>query len=218
MNRILVRAGLIVAILVALTVAITCGLKLGVSNPTTWATFAAVLAVLAAVVSAWTGQRVLELQEDVLESNPTPVIDLRRRYQIAQFRITNQGGSPAFDVCITWEQGLTDAEGQDVVLGSSHSVPVIPTGESASVFIGTANRFMEAHKDATFRGTIKFKNASGRERSKPFVVTAEHERSALVHDDEMLKALHELQKVPDALASIAAKIDELTPRSDYEGK
>jgi hypothetical protein len=55
-----------------------------------WATIAAVLAVVAAVCSAWTSQRVLELQEDAQQPNPTPELDLRSRFSLTQFRITNE--------------------------------------------------------------------------------------------------------------------------------
>ncbi len=44
----------------------------------------AALAALAAVVSAGTGQRVVELQEDALAPNPVPAIDMRSRKDGAQ--------------------------------------------------------------------------------------------------------------------------------------
>lgn len=49
--------------------------QLGLKDQTTWATVAAVLAVVAAVTSAWTSQRVVELQEDALEPVVVPSID-----------------------------------------------------------------------------------------------------------------------------------------------
>jgi|SRR5262245_29117042 len=45
--------------------------RLGPTDSSAWATVAAALAVIAAVASAWTGQRVLELQEDArAQSSP----------------------------------------------------------------------------------------------------------------------------------------------------
>lgn len=51
------------AALLALSVGLVSLRQLGGLNPTAWATVAAVLAVIAAVVSAWTGQRLVELQD-----------------------------------------------------------------------------------------------------------------------------------------------------------
>ena len=66
--RVILGAGMMVAIGVA-AVAIQ---KQGPADPVTWATIAAALAVIAAVASAWTSQRVLELQEDSQRPNPIP--------------------------------------------------------------------------------------------------------------------------------------------------
>ena len=73
------RVGLGAAVVVATSVAAISLLHLGIGSPNTWATLAAVLAVLAAVTSAWTSQRVVELQEDALEPSPVPLLDLRSR-------------------------------------------------------------------------------------------------------------------------------------------
>lgn len=191
---------------VALAVAAVSLLKLGLAEPSAWATVAAALAVVAAVASAWTSQRVLELQEDSLAPNPVPVIDLRRRYELAQFRVTNHGGGSAHDVKITWQQQLRDAEGKDVLLGRDVAIPVIPAGESASVLLGSSHSFVKTHQATTFRGTIEYSNASGRPYRKLFVVTAEHERVALTHDEETPKTLRELQKLPDELKAVARAI------------
>jgi hypothetical protein len=180
--------------------------RLGPADPSAWATVAAALAVVAAVASAWTSQRVLELQEDAQKPNPVPMIDLRSRYQMAQFRVTNHGGSSAHQVRITWQQQLRDAEGKDVLLGRDVAIPVIPEGESASVSLGTSNAFIRAHADTTCRGRLSFENASGRRYSKRFVVSAEHERVALVHDEEMPKTQWELQKIPSELERVAREI------------
>ena len=207
--RILFRWLLLASMLLALAVAGVALRKLGLADPSAWATVAAALAVVAAIASAWTSQRVLELQEDALEPNPVPMIDMRRRYQLAQFRVTNHGGASAHNVKIIWQQQLQDAEGNDVLLGRDVAIPVIPEGESASVLMGSSHSFVRAHQDTTCRGTIEYTNASGRQYRKPFVVTAEHERVALTHDEETPKALWELQKLPDELKGVARAIANL---------
>ncbi len=207
--RILFRWLLATSILLALTVAGVSLWKVGLTDPAAWATVAAALAVVSAVASAWTSQRVLELQEDAQEPNPVPMIDLRRRYQLAQFRITNRGRQSAHDVLLEWEQQLQDAEGNDVVLARDTAISVIPEGESASVLLGASHKFVNACQDTTYRGTIRYQNASGRRYRKPFVVSAEHERIALTHDEEGPKTLHELQKLPDELKRVANAIGRL---------
>jgi hypothetical protein len=180
--------------------------RLGPADPSAWATVAAGLAVVAAVASGWTSQRVLELQEDAQAPNPVPIIDVRSRYQLAQFRITNHGGASAHNVRIVWHVQLRDANGTDVLLGRDVAIPVIPERESASVLLGSSNAFIGAHADTTCRGIVSYENASGRTFSKPFLVSAEHERAALVHNDEMPKTLWELQQIPDELKHVAAQI------------
>lgn len=192
--------------LLALAATVISIWQLGPGNPSAWATVAAALAVIAAVASAWTSQRVLELQEDAQEPNPVPMIDLRSRYQLAQFRITNRGGSSAHQVRITWEQQLRDAKGEDVLLGRDVAIPVIPEGENASVLLGSSHKFIDRHTDTTCRGIVSFENVTGRRYSKPFVVSAEHERVSLVHDEEMPKTLRELQRLPDELERVVREI------------
>ena len=167
------------------------------------------LAVLAAAASAWTSQRVVELQEDSLEPNPVLSIDMRSRYDVAQLRLTNRGGSAAYDIRVTWEQPLQDDAGRDVVLGLEGAIPALAAAESASVFLGTAHDFLAKVSNTTRHGRIAYTNASGRRRSKPFMVTAEHERQALMHDQEALRTHFELQRIPDALKKIAEEISRL---------
>jgi hypothetical protein len=197
------------SMLVVLAVAVASVQKLGAADPAAWATLAAVLAVVAAVASAWTSQRVLELQEDAQQPNPAVVLDLRSRYQLAQFRITNHGGAAAHNVRITWQRQLRDADGNDVLLGRDVPIPVIPQGESATVGMGVSNDFIRAHADTTCGGIISFANASGRRFARPFVVSAEHERIALVHSEETPKTQFELQKIPKELERVAREIAAL---------
>ncbi len=208
MSRVLVRVGLGVAVLIAVGVAAAAVFKLGVADATTWATLAAVLAVIAAVSSAWTSQRVVELQEDAIEPNPTPAFDLRSRYDLAQLRVTNRGGSPAYGVRVVWDDPLRDEDGQEVAVGLDNTIPVLGPGETASVGLGTAHGFMAKTADTTRRGVTVFQNASGRERSKRFVISAEHERRALLHDQETSRTLYDLQRVPDELKRIADAISK----------
>ena len=198
--------GLSGAVLVSVSVAVAALLKLGPGDPTAWATLAAVLAVLAAVSSAWTSQRVVELQEDAIAANPMPAFDLRSRYDVAQVRLTNRGGSPAYGITITWSEPLRDEDGREVVLGADNTIPVLGPGETAAVALGTAHGFMAKTPDTTRHGIVSFANPSGRRLSKPFVISAEHERRALLHAQETPRTEYELQRIPGELKRIAEAI------------
>jgi hypothetical protein len=170
------------------------------------AVVAAALAVEAALLSAWTSQRVVELQEDAQRPNVQPSFDVRSRYQIVQFRLTNQGQSPAFDVRLSWKRTLTNLDEEIVVFGTQGSLPVLRPGESASRALGSSQQFFQRFDDTTYSGTISFLDASGTHYSTPFVVSAEHEREALLHDSEGPKTAYELQQIPERLGAIAAEL------------
>ncbi len=191
-----------------------CGIALrkqGVIDPAAWATVAAALAVLAAVASAWTGQRVLEMQEDALEPSLLPAIDLRSRTNLAQFKVTNHGGSHAYDVLIAWDRPLPNLDGTTVSLGGT-PIPMIPRGESASVLIDSSHQFIKKQADTTFTGRISFKNAGGKQFSEPFTVTAEHERNAMVLVTDAQELQQDVEKIRAALESIATSLRK--PRND----
>ena len=208
--RNVVRALLLVAVVIAVVVSTTALLERGGRSSEAWAAFAAGLAVLAAVISAWTGQRVLELQEDALEPYPYPSIDARSRYQLVQFRITNYGGSQARDIEVKWEKALKDVDGEIVTLGvSEERIPVLLPGEVASVVLGVTHRFYSEDSDTTCSGTIQFKTASGRKRSHDFMISGEHERRALTFYEEAPKTHYELQKLPRELEKIRDQLIEI---------
>lgn len=207
--RLLFRFLLIASLLIALSVVGLSFWRVGPTAPSAWALAAAGLAVIAAVASAWTSQRVLEIQEDLLAPNPVPMIDMRRRYQLAQFRIVNHGGGTAHDVKIVWERQLRDSNGQDVLLARDVAIPVIPEGESASVVLGSSHSFITSQDDTTCEGTIEYRNVAGRKFQKSFVVSAEHERAALTFDEEGPRTLRELQKLPEKMEKVARAIQRL---------
>ena len=152
------------------------------------------------------------MQEDALEPDPAPLSDLRSRYQLAQFRILNRGQSAALDVQIEWadQKPLLDAKGKEVTFGSAAPIPVIPPGKSASIDLGTSNEFILAHSDTTYRGSLRFRTPSGRKRAVQFVLSAEYERKALLHDEERPATEYQLQKIPEALDKIAEELRQIS--------
>ena len=70
------------------------------------------LAVLTSVVSSWSSQRVLELQEAERQPNLYASIDVTSRYGVVQFKVTNCGGGVARDMTIEWCKPLMKPERQ----------------------------------------------------------------------------------------------------------
>jgi hypothetical protein len=208
-QRRLVRIVLGGAGLFAVSVGITALRQEGGLSPAAWATLAAVLAVIAAALSGWTGQRMVELQEDALEPSLLAVLDARSRYQLVQLRLMNRGQSAAFDIKIEWDNAPTDREGHVVAFGPGGVLPVLNPGENASLVLDASHAFFAKHVDATFSGRVSFTTASGDSRSKAILVSAEHERRALVHDSEEPKTHYEIQKLPEKLESIATELEKL---------
>jgi hypothetical protein len=213
MNRTGFRLSLLLAGIVAVAVAVVALYRLGGNDPAAWATVSAVLAVLAALSAAWTSQRVVELQEDALAPNPVPCIDMRSRYQLAQFNISNRGASSAYNVQLKWDQPLESANREPVMLGVDGPIPVIGPGEAASVKLGAPFAYLKVWTDTTRRGTIAFDDATGKHYSRSFIVSPEHERVALSYNEERVRTEYELQQIPDALGKIAKALEKLNTTS-----
>lgn len=208
-QRLFVRCLLAGGGLVAASVITVALRQAGGLSPNTWSTIAAALAVIAAVVSAWTSQRVIELQEDALEPHVVISFDARSRYQLVQLRLVNSGQSPAHGIKVEWQNAPTDSNGNAISFGSAGVLPVLIPGERASRPVDVAHGFFARYPDTTFAGRLTFANASGELHSQDFLLSAEHERDSLLHDDEGPKTQYELQKLPDKLAAIAKEIRDL---------
>jgi hypothetical protein len=174
-------------------------------DPGGWATVAGALAVLAAVASAWTGQRVLEFQEDAQQPSLLPSIDLRSRTNLAQFKITNHGGAHAYGVTLTWDRQLINLDGKPIPLGIE-PIPMIPRGESASVLINSSHEFIRKTSDTTFTGTITFRNLRGKRFVERFTVSAEHERNSMVLVTDQQEVNEDIRKIREALERISTSL------------
>jgi hypothetical protein len=168
-------------------------------------------------MSAWTGQRLVELQEDALAPNVQIAFDARRRYELVQLCMTNRGLSPAHDIKVEWDNAPMNEQGEAVHLGSGGVVPVLNPGEEASVAVSVAHKFFAMGEPLVFSGRLSFNDASGNSHSKQLVVSAEHERRALLHQSEEPKTLYELQKLPAKLDAIAKELRSLREVVDRLG-
>ena len=76
-------------------------------------------------------------------------LDLHSRYQIAQFRLTNKGGSSAHDVRLTWTTPLLTEKDTEVILGHDGHLPVLAAGDVASVPLGLSHKLTQWTPGAT---------------------------------------------------------------------
>lgn len=181
-------------------------LLLGAKSKETWATLTAVLAVIAAVISAWQSLRVFEIQEDATRPCPTPYFDVTSRYGLLLLRVKNLGAGVAYDVCLKWVKHPQNEEGEE--LRELDEIPVLMPHESASITAGRPCELYKKYPAIRFEGTVEFKDVMGKLRKQRFVCSADEHRKRLVHDDEMVRTLYDLQKIPEKLDDISKAIRE----------
>jgi len=209
-ERTLIRGALVLAAAIVLGVAVVAITEEGGRSQQAWAAIAAAMAVLAAITSAWTSQRVVELQETALEPNVVVSFDFRSRYQLAQLRISNRGGSPAYDVRIDWQTPLKTTENKDVsILGPSGVLPILSPKDDASVLLGQSQAFLNANQQTVWTGTITYRVGTGGTRTMPLMLSAEHERWSLLHNLEDQRTHYELQQIPDRLQTISNELSDI---------
>ncbi len=136
-------------------------------------------------------------------------IDGRSRYQLIQLRLANVGHSPAHSIAVRWKNAPTLRDGSAVQLGPEGRLPTLGPGEKATRLIDVSHEFFTRHNPATFHGAVSYVNASGEAATREFVVSAEHLREAMIHDEESPRTEYELQKIPDKLEKIVAELKRL---------
>lgn len=211
-SRIAIRIGLLLAFVVSVGVILFALDTVGTGKPEFWAVFAGALAVLTSVISAWTGQRSLELEQDAREPYPYPTIDTESRYGLVQLRVRNMGGSAAHEINLNWDEPVVDSEGNEVVFTEQEDAPDIPVllpGESVGVMIDGSVQFFPNVEDANYTGTVHFKDASGRDYSHDFFLSAERHRKSLYYEQEDPKTHYKLQDLPDELGELTKEIKKI---------
>jgi hypothetical protein len=172
----------------------------------TWATLAGLLAVIAASIAVLPALRLLEIQEDALRPRPTPHFDLTSRYGLLQLRVKNLGGGVAYDIRLKWKELPLNHEGNKVT--SLDYIPILLPQESASVLVGASSLMVKELSKLSFEGECRYKDSSGKKLREKFTCSTEGHQRQLVHDDEMLKALHDIQEIPKHLERIAGFLEK----------
>jgi hypothetical protein len=212
MFRRIIRSILIVAFIIACVAIIAAFLLLGFRDPTAWVAVAAGLAVITSIASAWPAQRVLELQQDAQEPYPYPSIDVTSRYALLQLRVTNYGGSAAFDIRFGWNEPLLNSKGQTIQFTKQKGAPDIPVllpNESVTILIDEYKNMFQTYKNMNYTGELVFRNASGQMIRHPFLVSAEKYRHALTYSEEELKTHFQLQQIPKEICKLRTEVTHL---------
>jgi len=178
----------------------------------TWATLAGLLAVIAASIAVIPALRLLEIQEDALRPRPTPYFDLTSRYDLLQLRVKNLGAGIAYDVRIKWKEHPLDHRGTAVT--SLDHISILLPQESASTLIGTAHDMIKELSQKTFEGECRFRDSTGKRMREDFICSVKGNERQLLHDDEMLKALHEVQQIPAQLERIGTLLEKRSSSMD----
>jgi hypothetical protein len=201
----LVRLSLALVFIASVTLA---GFLLyGPKEKDTFAVLTGLLAVIAAAIGAFPALRVVEIQEDALRPRPTPYFDLTSRYNLVQLRVKNIGGGVAYDVHLNWKTHPLDHAGKKVT--SLDTISVLLPQDSASVLVGVSNEVVKEFSENRFEGECTFKDANGRKFREKFICSVDGNRKQLIHDDELPKALRDVQEIPKVLGRIADQLEKL---------
>lgn len=203
--RILVRSSLIIILVASLSLA--GFLLLGPKEKETWATLTGLLAVIAAVVAILPALRVLDIQEDAMRPRPTPYFDLTSRYGLLQLRVKNLGGGVAYDVHLKWKTHPVDHKGEQVT--SLDHISVLLPQQSVSTLVGPSAFVVKELSNSWFEGECLCKDSTGKRIREKFICSVDAHQKQLVYDEELPKALHDLQEVPKTLGRIADLLEEI---------
>lgn len=217
LKRKVIRSLLVLAFAASITSIVAVVAFPSLYRPEVLAVFAAAIAIIPAVLATWSGQRMVELEEDSKVAFPYPTFDARSRYLILQLRITNYGNSMARNVYLEWTKALEVRDGgAPRYLTKETPLPALQPSESASFFVDGSHDFVKKYGHAEFTGIVHFEDASGRRHSHRFVLSTSMFKDSLTFDEESMRTHHELQKLPErlqeiskALAAIGKSVDGL---------
>lgn len=211
-RRAIIRVLLLTAFILSVIIIAYSVLAIKYLGQERWSTIAAALAVIAATISAWTSQRIFELQEDAQKPYPYPSIDVRSRSQLLQLRLTNGGGTAAHNIRFSWDEPLLNREGKPVrftKIADSPDIPILLPNESTSVLVDSTVNFFKKYKDTNYLGVISFNDPSGKYLQHPFSLSAEMYRNSMVYDTDEAKTHDELQKIPHEISKLVTELQNL---------
>lgn len=223
-KRLLLRIMYLFIFAVSIFVIVNAIKLMGVYKSGAWSSIAASLAVITAVISAWNAQKIIESQEDSQRPYPYLLFDISSRYMLVQLVMKNFGGSPAYDIEISWDKPLLNSSGKQISFGVNNKhnidIPFLFQGEKISVLVDGANNIFGKYKekDLNYSGFITFKDSTGQQIKYCFYLSLEKYRNNLTYSEEGLKTDVELQKIPTAINNIQKELKKIKNVIEKGGK
>jgi len=221
MSRITTRIFLGISLILAMGVAYFSLTSIKTPTDAAWATLAAALAVVTSMISAWSAQRVVELEEDKQRPYPYPCFDTTSRYGLMLLRVINTGGGAAHNISLIWDKPLKNAKGEDIRFSPDRDtaeIPVLLPGQSIAKTVDGHIGFFGMNTRHEYSGSILFTDASGKKYKKRFVLDAEMYKDTPLYSEEELKTHYELQKIPDELGKMRKELANLSNLLDKYSK
>jgi len=212
-SRILLGVSLSIAIII---IVITLR-KTEAENNAIGAVIAASLAVITSIISAWSSQRILEIQENNLKPYPYPLFDTTSRYGLVQLKVTNLGGGIAYNINLYWDESIINHKGEKIEFAHDKNAPEIPIlhpNESITTLIDGHINFFKKNRKHNYSGIITYTNQSDKLKKHKFFLSAEMYRSSLTYDKEELKTHYEIQKIPNEYNGLINSDSELSDSGD----
>lgn len=181
--------------------------------------FAGSAAVLAAAISAVVAFRSAELTEERLRPYPYPYIDTSSRYNLAQLRIRNVGGTAAHEVYLEWtgeslpkmHREQDGSATPSLANGKENAIAVLLPYDSLSQALDAPNKVTEQAKVSGdgWRGNVHFKDSRGQKHTYPFILDVTNLGRGLLYDSEEPKTMYEIQKLPKEIEKLTKAVKEL---------
>jgi hypothetical protein len=176
-------------------------------------------AVISALISAWASEQTVKLAQSNILPDVVLIVDVMSRYSIIQVRMTNLGGSPAFNIEVKWNKELRNQQGKIISFNKTdtyNGIKILHAKESIAQFIDSPMTLFKKYQsnenleELTYSGKINFEDSNGSKYSKPFILDFAQYKSSLLFDNEEIATHHELQKIPEKLKGIEQAIAGLS--------
>ncbi len=156
---------------------------------------------------------ILEIERDKRKPDVTCYIDFTSRQGLALFRIENHGGNIAHEVELTWDNPMTDSDGNPIGFGNEGGktkITILRAGQSLAKVIDSAHDSVNRHSGKIYEGHVTYRDAAGGRHRNNFSICVEDFYGTPVDDNEFRNAAVKLQRVPEHLEQIGQKLDRIS--------
>lgn len=193
--------------------------NVGTDKPETWAVVVAVFAVISSIFSADAAQSTVKLEQKRLEPQILAYIDHKSRRQLFLFCIKNVGGSPAYDVSISWTNPLYDRDEKVVKFvyeDGAVDIPILLPDSHLSKTLDAGHAFMKKYEDNIFTGFVSYKDGIGKKYKHNIYLSVKELMGTPLHTDESSLSHEAIQKIPKVLETNIREISFILKRMELE--